>query len=163
MTIIVQRTCTEVLSKTEAQRREPITGPLELFRSAPAYVLLGDPGSGKSTTFKTEADLLGAEAISMSARDFLASDVHSHPEWRGKTLFIDALDEMRVGSGDRREALDSIRRSLDALGRPPLSHLMPGGGLAGRQRPGQAAHGIPKRQREGSPAQSPQVAMSCRS
>ena len=120
MTIIVQRTCTEVLSKTETQRREPITGPLELFRSAPAYVLLGDPGSGKSTTFKTEADLLGAEAISMSARDFLASDVHSHPEWRGKTLFIDALDEMRVGSGDRREALDSIRRSLDALGRPPF-------------------------------------------
>ena len=120
MSVTVQRTCTEVLSKTEAQRREPITGPLELFRSAAAYVLLGDPGSGKSTTFKTEADLLGAEAISISARDFLASDVHSHPEWRGKTLFIDALDEMRVGSGDRREALDSIRRSLDALGRPPL-------------------------------------------
>ena len=120
MNVTVQRTCTEVLSKPEAQRREPITGPLELFRSAPAYVLLGDPGSGKSTTFKTEADFLGAEGIAMSARDFLASDVHSHPEWRGKTLFIDALDEMRVGSGDRREALDSIRRSLDAVGRPPF-------------------------------------------
>ena len=120
MTIIVQRTCTEVLSKSEAQRREPITGPLELFRSAQVYVLLGDPGSGKSTTFKTEADFLGTEAISRSARDFLASDVHNHPEWRGKTLFIDALDEMRVGSGDRRQALDSIRRSLDALGRPPF-------------------------------------------
>ena len=120
MNVTVQRTCTEVLSKPEAQRREPITGPLELFRSAPAYVLLGDPGSGKSTTFKTEADFLGAEGIAMSARDFLASDVHSHPGWRGKTLFIDALDEIRVGSGDRREALDSIRRSLEALGRPPL-------------------------------------------
>ncbi len=120
MSVIVQRTCTEVLSHTEAQRREPITGSLELFRSAPAYVLLGDPGSGKSTTFTTEADFLGAEGILKSARDFLASDVHCHPEWRGKTLFIDALDEMRVGSGDRREALDSIRRSLDALGRPPF-------------------------------------------
>ena len=120
MSVTVQRTCTEVLSKTEARRREPITGPLELFRSAPAYVLLGDPGSGKSTTFKTEAGCLGAEGIAMSARDFLASDVHSHPEWRGKTLFIDALDEIRVGSGDRREALDSIRRSLDAVGRPPF-------------------------------------------
>ncbi len=120
MSVTVQRTCTEVLSKTEARRREPITGPLELFRSAPGYVLLGDPGSGKSTTFKTEAGCLGAEGIAMSARDFLASDVHSHPEWRGKTLFIDALDEMRVGSGDRREALDSIRRSLDAVGRPPF-------------------------------------------
>ena len=118
MSVTVQRTCTEVLSKTEAQRREPVTGSLELFRSAPAYVLLGDPGSGKSTTFKTEAGCLGAKGKSMSARDFLASDVHSHPEWRGKTLFIDALDEMRVGSGDRRQALDSIRRSLDALGRP---------------------------------------------
>ena len=122
MSVTVQRTCTEVLSKTEARRREPITGPLELFRSAPGYVLLGDPGSGKSTTFKTEADFLGAEGISMSARDFLASDVHSHPEWRGKTLFIDALDEMRVGSGDRRESLDSIRRSLDAL-RPPAFRI----------------------------------------
>ena len=120
MSVTVQRTCTEVLSKPEAWRREPITGSLELFRSAPAYVLLGDPGSGKSTTFEIEADFLGAEGISMSARDFLASDVYSHPEWRGKTLFIDALDEMRVGSGDRREALDSIRRSLDALGRSPF-------------------------------------------
>ena len=120
MNATVLRTCTEVLSKTEAQRREPITGPLELFRSAPAYVLLGDPGSGKSKTFKTEAGCLGAKGRSMSARDFLASDVHSHPEWRDKTLFIDALDEIRVGSGDRREALDSIRRSLDALGLPPF-------------------------------------------
>ena len=122
MSVTVQRTCTEVLSKTEAQRREPITGSLELFRSAPAYVLLGDPGSGKSTTFKTEADFLGDEAISRSARDFLAFDVHSHPEWRGKTLFIDALDEMRVGSGDHRQALDSIRRSLDPL-RPPAFRI----------------------------------------
>ena len=118
MSVTVQRTCTEVLTSAEAQRREPITGPLELFSSAPAYVLLGDPGSGKSTTFGTEADSLGTDGVLISARDFLASDVRSHPEWRGKTLFIDGLDEMRVGSGDRREALDSIRRSLDALGRP---------------------------------------------
>ena len=118
MSVIVQRTCTEVLSKTEAQRREPMTGSLELFSSAPAYVLLGDPGSGKSTTFRTEADFLGAKGILISARDFLAFDVHSHPEWRDRTLFIDGLDEMRVGSGDQREALDNIRRSLDALGRP---------------------------------------------
>ena len=118
MSVIIQRTCTEVLTSTEAQRREPITGPLELFSSAPAYVLLGDPGSGKSTTFGTEAAFLGTDGALISARDFLASDVRSHPEWQGKTLFIDGLDEMRVGSGDRREALDSIRRSLDALGRP---------------------------------------------
>ena len=118
MSVTVQRTCTEVLTRTEAQRREPITGPLELFGYAPAYVLLGDPGSGKSTTFGTEAEFLGADGVLISARDFLASDVHSHPEWRDKTLFIDGLDEMRVGSGDRRGALDSIRRSLDALGRP---------------------------------------------
>ena len=118
MSVIVQRTCTEVLTSTEARRREPTTGPLELFSSAPAYVLLGDPGSGKSTTFSTEADFPGTESVLISARDFLASDVHSHPEWRDKTLFIDGLDEMRVGSGDRRGALDSIRRSLDALGPP---------------------------------------------
>ena len=118
MSVPVKRTCTEVLASAEAQRREPITGPLERFSSAPAYALLGDPGSGKSTTFGVEAECLGTDGVLISARDFLASDVHSHPEWRDKTLFIDGLDEMRAGSGDRREALDSIRRSLDALGRP---------------------------------------------
>ena len=118
MTVIVQRTWTEVLSEAERQRREPVSRPLEALRRAPAYVLLGDPGSGKSTAFRTEAEALGSQAKLVSARDFLTLDVDSHPEWQGPVLFIDGLDEMRVGSGDRRQALDNIRNRLEILGCP---------------------------------------------
>ena len=120
MSLIVKRTCTEVLSDSERQRREPTTQPLEAFRSTHAYVLLGDPGSGKSIAFKTEAEALGPQALLISARDFQTLEVNVHPEWQGRTLFIDGLDEIRVGSGDRREALDNIRRRLDILGKPPF-------------------------------------------
>ena len=118
MTVIVQRSWTEVLSAAEHQRREPASGPLEALRQAPAYVLLGDPGSGKSTAFKTEAEALGSQAKLISARDFLTLNVDSHPEWQSPVLFIDGLDEMRVGSGDRRQALDNIRNRLEILGSP---------------------------------------------
>lgn len=118
MNVIVHRSWTEVLSEVERQRREPTSRPLEALRQAPAYVLLGDPGSGKSTTFRVEAEALGSPAKLISARDFLTLDLSSHPEWRGRTFFIDGLDEVRIGSGDRREALDNVRSRLDALGRP---------------------------------------------
>ena len=116
MSVIVSRTCAEILPDNRS--REPAPESLEAFRSAPAYVLLGDPGSGKSTAFCEEAKALGSQAKPISARDFLTLDVDSHPEWRDRTLFIDGLDEIRAGSGDRREALDRVRRRLDRLGRP---------------------------------------------
>ena len=118
MSIRVQRTCTEVLSKGEAQRRQPMTGPLELFSSAPAYVLLGDPGSGKSTTFEAEAAALGEDAVAISARHFLRSYMEKHADWYGKTLFIDGLDEVRAGTGDPRGVLDRIWTALATLERP---------------------------------------------
>ena len=118
MSIIVPRTCTEILPENPDPRREPVYGPLDVFRSAPAYVLLGDPGSGKSTAFSVEAEALGEDTVLISARDFLTFGVDNHPEWQEKTLFIDGLDEIRVGSDDRRKALDDIRHHLDALGRP---------------------------------------------
>ena len=118
MSIIVPRTCTEILPENPDPRREPVYGPLDTFRSAPAYVLLGDPGSGKSTAFCVEAKALGEDAVLVSARDFLTFAVDNHAEWQGKILFIDGLDEIRVGSSDRRKALDEIRHHLYALGRP---------------------------------------------
>ena len=118
MTTIRDRTCTEVRSDDESRAVGPISAPLSDFRSEPAYVLLGDPGLGKTTAFRTEHEAQRDTAILRDARDFLAADLSNHQEWRGKTLFIDGLDEVRVGSSDARSALDQIRRQLDALGRP---------------------------------------------
>ena len=120
MTIVVPRTCTEIPPEDLDPQHEPVSGPLQTFRSAPAYVLLGDPGSGKSTVFGEEARVLGTAAVLVSARDFSTFSVDNHPEWRDKTLFIDGLDEVRAGSGSPQAALDGIRRHLDDLGRPPF-------------------------------------------
>ncbi len=116
--MIVPRTCTEISTGDADQHREKEPRPLETFRDAPAYVLLGDPGAGKTTTFEAECKALGENACLITARDFLALDMDSHPEWRGKTLFIDGLDEIRVSAYDARTPFDQIRRRLDSLGKP---------------------------------------------
>ena len=86
------------------------------YRAAHAYVLLGEGGSGKTTAFRSEGD--GAADCLVTARHFVRRDIESHPEWRGKTLFIDGLDEQRAGGGDPRKPLDEILRRLERLGKP---------------------------------------------
>ena len=118
MSYIVPRTCTEIPPDNGDGNRDVPSRSLKEFRSTPAYVLLGDPGSGKSTEFEFEHEALGQAATLIPARDFLAFDVDSHPEWRGKTLFIDGLDEVRAGSMNARTPFEEIRGRLDRLGRP---------------------------------------------
>ena len=124
MSRIVPRTCTELPAanaSADASRSPADAGqPLERFRSTPAYVLLGDPGAGKTTAFQCECAALGDAAMYVTARDFLTFAPDDHPEWRGKTLFIDGLDESRAGTQDKRTPFDKIRRQLDKLGRPPF-------------------------------------------
>jgi len=72
MSCIVPRTCTTVPPDDAQQKKDARSRPLADFRPSPAYVLLGDPGSGKSTSFKAECDALGDEACLVPARDFLA-------------------------------------------------------------------------------------------
>ena len=114
----VERTCTEVRPGDDGRRRAPESRPLRAYRDAPAYVLLGDPGSGKTTAFETECAARGARALCLTARDFNTFDPQVHREWRDKTIFIDALDEVRAGSSDARTPFNEIRRRLDLLGRP---------------------------------------------
>ena len=116
--MIVLRTCTEVLPEDADRHGKKESRPLEAFRDAPAYVLLGDPGAGKTTAFETECEALGEQACKVSARDFLTFDPQEHSEWRGKTLFIDGLDEIRAGADDARTPFNRIRRHLDILGKP---------------------------------------------
>ena len=109
------RTCTEVSSEDLGQR---LPRPLAEYRDTPAYVLLGDPGSGKTTAFETEKEVLGDRALLIAARDFITFDPENRPEWRRKTLFVDGLDEVRAGQSDARTPFDAIRGRLDALGKP---------------------------------------------
>lgn len=90
------------------------TRTIEEWRPVDAYVLLADPGAGKSESFRVEAAASGG--VFCSARDFIALGIE--PQDADKTLFIDALDEMRVGANDGRTALDQIRKKLKELGRP---------------------------------------------
>ena len=117
MTLIVSRTCTEIVEDDEHRISATVSRPLEAFRSVPAYVLLGDPGAGKTTSFDTEYRNI-EDGYYITARDFLAFDVSSCPEWRGKILFIDGLDEVRAGKPDVRVPFDEIRKRLNELEKP---------------------------------------------
>lgn len=115
MTHLVRRTCTEIRDGVHQDAIERPSRPLEDFRETAAYVLLGDPGAGKTTAFKQESGGCPG-GIKVEARDFVALGSLSEP--RGATLFIDGLDEMRAGTADGRTPFDRIRARLDALGRP---------------------------------------------
>ena len=116
----VPRTCTEIGEdgqvKQTPDRSKRTCLSFEEFRDADAYVLLGPPGAGKTTTFKQEADC--SKACYVTARDSIALAVDKHPEWHNTTLFIDGLDEKRAGAPDGRTALDGIRKKIEQLDRP---------------------------------------------
>ncbi len=122
MKYFVERTCTVVRRRGEerggetasSHRAEAESRPLDSFRDAAAYVLLGTPGAGKTEAFKREAGEEGGHYI--TARDFWK--LQSRPEWRDKTLFIDGLDEVRAGSADGRTPFDEIRAKLQKMGCP---------------------------------------------
>ena len=88
--------------------------PLEHWRDTPAYVLLGDPGAGKTTAMEVEAKKEGTCPV--SASDF---GVIAFTKTDEKAVhFIDALDERRAEANSESEALNSIRRQLLDLGKP---------------------------------------------
>lgn len=98
--MLVARRVQKVAEQQDDKRE---SGDLALadFRCTPAWVLLGEPGSGKSEALKIEAKETGGEFLTAS------TFINSHPmppQWRGKTLFIDAMDEARA-SGTNSLAL----------------------------------------------------------
>ena len=110
--IPIIRHCTEILENGQHSPSRPITE----FENLPSYVLLGNPGAGKTTVLKQEADR--TDACFVLARDLIELETECHTGWYGKTLFIDGLDEVRAGSPDARAPLDRIRARLEILGRP---------------------------------------------
>ena len=86
---------------------------LSSWRNAGAYVLLAEPGAGKTEAFKAEAQ--GTNGYT-TARDFIT--LRSRTFDKGTPIFIDGLDEIRAGSDSNRAPLDDVRRRLDELGCP---------------------------------------------
>lgn len=90
-------------------------GRLSDFRDAGVYVLLGDPGMGKTTAFERESGQ-GAGRF-CSVRDFLALPPGSGGS-APRTLFLDGLDEVRAGANDPRRPFDLLRGRLAVWGKP---------------------------------------------
>ncbi|MFM9971626.1 MAG: hypothetical protein ACKVQK_24865, partial [Burkholderiales bacterium] len=91
-----------------------IPQPLARWREIDAYVLLGEPGAGKTGAFASEEKLAGGKYV--KANDFLTLNVN---RFKGiSPIYIDGLDEIRAGSNSFGGALDRIKHRLDELGCP---------------------------------------------
>lgn len=89
----------------EPRREETAEWRLSAFLMQPNIVLLGDPGAGKSHTFRELAAACGGRYL--TARAFLTLPVRN----AGDILFIDGLDERRGGRGDR-DTVDALAAKL---------------------------------------------------
>lgn len=113
MNFTAHRTCSVVVGhrSREPPRAAPV--PLAEFAQENAYVLIGEPGSGKTTALKPEQQAHGGVVVSV--QDFLTFD---EPEWLGTTLYLDGLDEVRAGGVDGRQPLERVLKKLAQLGCP---------------------------------------------
>lgn len=87
--------------------------PFSHYCDVPAWVLLADPGAGKSDVFTTLSLIEGGSYI--SARDFVEMGLPT--DWR-EPLFIDGLDEITSGQGLGSTPLGQIRQTLQQLDTP---------------------------------------------
>jgi len=98
---LVPRTCRRI------DLEEQVSHPIEFYNNLSAYVLLADPGMGKSTLFEQEAQKEGNHYIKHPA-NFIAGIDSPNPN---KILFIDGLDEVRTD-------FDELRKKLKQMGTP---------------------------------------------
>lgn len=87
---------------------------LEQLCEVQAFVLVGPPGAGKTEIFKKEGGKSNCHYETV--REFV--NLHQTGLNPNTTLFIDALDEKRIGSQDGRTVLDDVCRKLQMLGNP---------------------------------------------
>ncbi|MCY4205118.1 MAG: hypothetical protein OXE92_05265 [Bacteroidetes bacterium] len=111
----INRTVSQVkLSEDEHFEQDP--QPLCNLDVNRGYVLLGEPGMGKTTEFSKEADRAGGLLIPVS--HFINRNPESTSQWRNKLLFLDGLDEARTGGGTSRDVISKVVAHIEALGIP---------------------------------------------
>lgn len=116
---------------------------LSALRDEPAYVLLGDPGAGKTTALWHEASINSHDKYLRAVTLLQGAEL---PE--NGIAFIDALDEARAGGGDQFTPVSALLQRLRAHGvqrfrlscremdwygdsdRASFEALLPAGGLA---------------------------------
>ncbi len=97
----------------EVQYGENPLQDLAELRELPAWVLLGEPGAGKSTAFKQEAEASGGKYLTINKILYDCGKA----ELKGKVLFLDALDEIRPAS-NTSSILIKVGPKLRKLGSP---------------------------------------------
>lgn len=112
---IVPRRVRLIPEKESETAATPESRPLSDFRVLAAWVLLGEPGAGKTSAFEQEAEATGGLKISIA--EFLIEGLQD--DLCGKTLFLDGLDETRA-SGEGESILLQVRARLKQLGSPPF-------------------------------------------
>ena len=86
---------------------------LSAYSHVQGWVLIADPGAGKTDVFNSLADDEGGHYI--TARNFVELEL---PDGWTAPLFIDGLDEAPSGQGAGQTALGQIRSKLQKLGTP---------------------------------------------
>lgn len=82
---------------TESKKGATSKQPLAELREIPAWILLAEPGAGKTHVFKSETKNSPEDTYYLSVREFLHDDDEN---WRGKCLFLDGLDEVRADQAE---------------------------------------------------------------
>jgi hypothetical protein len=101
----MDRNVHKIESAPSKARQDP-PRPFSSYDDAASIVLLGDPGAGKTHTFRECAARTGGRYI--TARAFLVTPA---VKFDG-ALFIDGLDEKRAGRSDR-DTVDALAERLD--------------------------------------------------
>lgn len=102
-----------VRARTENADQPSMVQPVENYREVKAWVLIGDPGAGKSDVFRERSQAEGGTYC--TARDF--TEIGPGTQW-SEPLFIDGLDEISAGPLPGTTALGRIRSRLQELETP---------------------------------------------
>lgn len=90
--------------------------PLTNYLQKRVVVILGGPGIGKTTELRHAADR-ETDSIFCTVSEFLNDSIEFY---RGKTIFMDALDEHRADTAQGTSIMKGIRGRLRALGCPKV-------------------------------------------